>query len=84
MVAFIDEHRGDYGVEPICRVLPIAPSTYYDSRAKQSDPSLRSDRAKRDEELSVEVCRVHDESKRVYGAHKTWKELSRRGVNGQK
>jgi len=65
MVAFIDEHRGDYGVEPICRVLPIAPSTYYDSRAKQPDPSLRSDRAKRDEELSGEILRVHEDSKRI-------------------
>jgi hypothetical protein len=51
MVGFIDEHRGQYGVEPICAVLPIAPSTYYEHRARRRDPSLRSNRAKRDEEL---------------------------------
>lgn len=54
MASFIDDHRGDYGVDPIGRVLPIAPSTYYDSKAKQDDPSLHSARAQRDDELSVE------------------------------
>ena len=80
MASFIDGHRGDYGVEPICSVLPIAPSTYYDTKAKQDDPSLRSARAQRDDELSVEVERVHEDSKCVYGAHKTWKELGRQGI----
>ncbi|SOE01866.1 hypothetical protein SAMN05421508_1292 [Caenispirillum bisanense] len=51
MIAFIDEHRQAHGVEPICRQLPIAPSTYYDHRAKQADPSRRSDRARRDAAL---------------------------------
>jgi putative transposase len=52
MVAFIDEHREAVGVVPICDVLPIAPSTYYENKAQANEPQRRSDRAKRDEELS--------------------------------
>ena len=58
MVAFIDEHRDEYGVEPICAVLPIAPSTYYEHTARRLDPERRSARAKRDEELRDEIRRV--------------------------
>ena len=54
MVAFIDKHRGEYGVEPICDVLPIAPSTYYTQAARREDPQLRPARAKRDEKLRPE------------------------------
>src|SRR5688500_1267121 len=66
MIAFIDDHRGDYGVEPICKVLPIAPSTYHDHVAKRLDPSRLSARAKRDEAMKVEVHRVFEENFRVY------------------
>ena len=55
---FIDEHRGSYGVEPICAVLPIAPSTYYAHKAMQADPTLRSVRAHRDELLKAELQRA--------------------------
>ena len=58
MIAFIDDHRQEYGVEPICRVLPIAPSTYHGHAAKRRDPSRLSNRAKRDETLKIEVKRV--------------------------
>jgi hypothetical protein len=51
MVSFVDEHRGEYGVEPIWAVLPIAPSTYYERKPEEEDPSRRSLRAPRDEEL---------------------------------
>ena len=68
MVAFIDDHRQDYGVEPICAVLPIAPSTYYAVKAREADPALRSARARSDEALRVEVQRVWDENRHVYGA----------------
>ena len=51
MVGFIDAHRNAHGVEPICNVLPIAPSTYYDHLAKRADPSRLSDRARQDEAL---------------------------------
>ena len=58
MASFVDEHRESYGVEPICRELPIAPSTYYEARARQRDPARRSNRATRDEELGEEIRRV--------------------------
>jgi putative transposase len=64
MVAFIDELRNEYGVEPICEVLPIALSTYYEYRSRAEDPDRRPDRAKRDEELRLEIQRVWDETTR--------------------
>lgn len=70
MIAFIDEHREAHGVEPICRVLPIAPSTYHDHAAKRRDPSRLSSRARRDQELKPEVTRVFAENFAVYGVRK--------------
>ena len=81
MVGFIDDHRAEYGVEPICAVLPIAPSTYYAHKAWEADPTLRSERAKRDEILRVEIQRVWDENFQVYGAKKVWKQLNREGMS---
>lgn len=77
---FIDEHRDQYGVEPICRVLPIAPSTYRVHAAKIADPSKRSDREKRDAELRPEIQRVWDENYEVYGVRKVWRQLNREGT----
>lgn len=79
MIAFIDEHRVVYGVEPICRMLPIAPSTYYDHLARRRDPDRRSAREKRDEILSAEIRRAWEENFRVYGARKIWRQLLREG-----
>ncbi len=79
MIAFIDDHREAHGVEPICKVLPIAPSTYYDHLTKQADPTLRSDRAKRDLELKPEIERVFAENFEVYGARKVWRQMVREG-----
>ena len=79
MVAFVDAHREAYGVEPICEVLPMAPSTYYVQRAQAADPTKRSARAQRDEKLLVEVERVFRENLCVYGARKVWKQLLREG-----
>ncbi len=79
MVAFIDDHREDYGVEPICAVLPIAPSTYYAEKGRQMNPALRSARAQTDDELRAEIQRVWDENRHVYGARKVWKQLQREG-----
>jgi putative transposase len=73
LIAFIDEHREVYGVEPICKVLPIAPSTYHDHVAKRRDPARRSDRVKRDEVLKIEIRRVFEENFRVYGVRKVWR-----------
>lgn len=72
MVTFINDHRAVYGVEPICRVLPIAPSTYYTHAARLADPELMSARAKRDASLSDEIRRVFKENFEVYGAAKVW------------
>ena len=79
MTAFIDDHREACGVEPICKVLPIAPSTYYAYKAREADPALRSARAQSDEELRVEIQRVWDENRCVYGPKKVWKQLKREG-----
>ena len=75
MIAYIDGHKDRFGVEPICRVLPIAPSTYY--AAKNRPPSAR---ALRDEELKAEIGRVHGEHFGVYGARKVWRQLHREGI----
>ena len=79
MIAFIDDHREAHGVEPICKVLPIAPSTYYDHVARRRDPARLSARAKRDMALKVEVRRVFEENFRVYGVRKVWRQLQREG-----
>jgi len=79
MVKFIDDHRDTYGVEPICRVLPIAPSTYYAFKASERDPALRSVRSQRDEELRDEIQRVWDANLKVYGVRKVYKQLRREG-----
>ena len=79
MIAFIDEHRSVYEVEPICRVLPIAPSTYHAHAARRADPERLSLRAKRDEVLKSEILRVFEENFRVYGVRKLWRQLGREG-----
>ncbi|WP_148276566.1 IS3 family transposase [Sphingobium sp. SYK-6] len=81
MIAFIDEHRGDYGVEPICRVLPIAPSTYHEHLAQRRDPSRLSPRAQRDQMLKPEVVRVFTENFGVYGVRKVWRQMRREGFD---
>ncbi|MBJ7414382.1 MAG: IS3 family transposase [Niveispirillum sp.] len=81
MVSFIDAHRDAHGVEPICRVLPIAPSTYYSHLAGRSDPKRLSDRARRDAALRPEIRRVFEENWRVYGVRKVWRQLGREGVD---
>jgi transposase InsO family protein len=77
MVTFINTHRAAYGVEPICRQLPIAPSMYYEHQARAADPERLPARARRDQALAVEVRRVWDENQQVYGAKKVWKQLRR-------
>ena len=81
MVDFIDEHRGEHGVEPICDVLPIAPSTYCHHLAKRADPARRSDRARRDEDLRPEIRRVFEGNRSVHGARKVWRQLRREGFD---
>jgi putative transposase len=79
MVAFIDDQRATYGVEPICDVLPIAPSTYFRHKEAQRDPGKRSARAQQDEVLRPLIRRVWEENHCVYGPRKVWKQLRREG-----
>jgi len=76
MIAYIDANRDRFGVEPICQLLPIAPSTYYQHRKRR--PSAR---AVRDAALQVEIRRVHAEHFGVYGARKVWRQLHREGIS---
>jgi putative transposase len=80
MVRYIDEHKDRFGVEPICAVLPIAPSTYYEQKAREREPDRRPARAIRDDALKLQIQRVFDENFRVYGAHKVWKQINREGL----
>ncbi len=80
MIAFIDAHRAVYGVEPICRVLPIAPSTYREHAARRADPSKLPPRAKRDAELAGHIRRVWHDNFEVYGVRKVWRQLRREGI----
>jgi putative transposase len=79
MVRFIDAHRDAYGVEPICAVLPIAPSGYYERKARERDPARQPARARRDADLGAHIGRVWREHREVYGVRKVWKQLHRDG-----
>ena len=81
MIAFINDQRAVHGVEPICKVLPIAPSTYHAHDAQRRDPLRLSARARRDLALRVEVRRVFDANYRVYGVRKVWRQLQREGFD---
>ncbi len=80
MIAFIDDHRALYGVEPICRLLPIAPSTYHAHVARRADPARLPARARRDAALVAEIRRVHAANFGVYGVRKVWRQLAREGI----
>jgi putative transposase len=78
--AYIDRHRDVYGVEPICKVLQIAPSCYRRHAARMRDPALRSERAKHDEQLAPDIHKVWQANMQVYGADKVWRQLNREGI----
>ena len=77
MVSLVDAQRQAHGVEPVCALLPIAPSTYYEHKARQSDPERLPERSKRDTFLRPEIQRVWDDNFQVYGARKVWRQLNR-------
>lgn len=79
MIAFIEDNRLSFGVEPICKVLRIAPSTYFDRAVIARDPTRASDRPKSDANMCSEISRVFDDNRRVYGARKIWHALRREG-----
>ena len=80
MTAFVDENRADYGVEPICAELPIAPSVYYEHKRREREPERRSARSRRDAELRTRIRRVWESNFGVYGARKVWRQLQREGI----
>ncbi|SMX50671.1 hypothetical protein MAA8898_04916 [Maliponia aquimaris] len=80
MTAFIDEFREEFGVEPICRVLPIAPSTYHARKAVARDPSRASARVRRDAKLKDKIQEVWSDNRKLYGARKVWRALKRAGL----
>jgi putative transposase len=80
MVRYIDEHKDRFGVEPICKMLPIAPSTYYELKAREADPARLPARARRDADLKPLIHRVWQENFCAYGVRKTWKQLKREQV----
>ena len=79
MTGFVDAYRDDYGVEPICRVIKIAPSTYHEHARRRQQPETAPARVRRDTELKQEIQRVFDENFQVYGARKVWRQLQREG-----
>ncbi len=80
MIAYVDLHKDVYGVEPICAQLPIAPSQYYESEAREGDPTRLPPRLQRDRALMPEIQRIHDENFSVYGARKVWRQLGREDI----
>ena len=81
MIAFLDDHRGVFGVGPICRVLGIAPSTFYSFKAVERDPTLASDRARQDQKDMTAIKQIFDGSRGRYGARKVWHQLRREGCD---
>jgi putative transposase len=80
MVSFIDEHRGQCGVEPICAQLPIAPSVYYEHKAREARPERVPPRVRRDLAMSAQIQRVYEGNFKVYGARKVWRQLRREDI----
>jgi len=80
LISFIDEHRGEHGVEPICKELPVSLSTYYESKAREDDPERLPDRTKRDRSLELDIKRVWEENFQVYGVRKVWRQLNREQI----
>jgi transposase InsO family protein len=81
VIAFMETHVGEFGVEPMCRVLQIAPSTWHEHARRKADPARLSVRTRRDAGLSAEIRRVHAENFGVYGVRKVWRQLQREGLS---
>ena len=81
VIDFMDDHHDDYGTLPLCEVLHIAPSTWYERKAQKADPDKRSKRAKADDAMSLKIRQVFEDNFSVYGARKVWHQLKRQGEN---
>lgn len=77
---FIQQHREEYGVEPICRELPVATSSFYEQELRRRDPERQPARVQRDRDLGQQIQRVWEEHRQVYGARKVWKQLHREKI----
>ena len=80
VMSFIDAHREELGIEPICRELAIAPSSYHEHAVRLADPDRRPARALRDDEIREQISRVHEASFGLYGTRKVWHQLRRQGI----
>ncbi len=80
MVLFIDQHKAQYGVEPICRQIQIASSNYYEQKSRERDPDRLPERLKQDKLLECNIQRVWENNFKVYGANKVWRQLLREGI----
>jgi transposase InsO family protein len=80
VMSFIDSHREELGIEPICRELAVAPSSYHEHAVRLADPGKRSVRARRDDEIKEQIKRVHDNSSGLYGTRKVWHQMRREGI----
>ena len=81
MVIFVDQHREQYGVEPICEQIRIAPSSYYEHKARERNSDRLPERIKRDMKLELDIQRVWQDNFQVYGARKVWRQLLREGID---
>ena len=79
-MSFIDTHHGELGIEPICRELAVAPSSWHEHAARLADPGKRSARARRDDVIRGNISRVHEASFGLYGTRKVWHQLRRERI----
>src|SRR5690606_19364051 len=79
MIRFVDAYRDEHGVEPICRVLATAPSTYHAHAHRRENPETAPARVKRDAQLMSEIRRVFADNFQVYGVRKIWRQMQREG-----
>ena len=79
-MSLVDSHRQELGIEPICRELPFAPSSYHEHAVRLADPGKRSLRARRDDDIKEQIKRVHDDSSGLYGTRKVWRQMRREGI----
>ena len=84
VISFIDDHRKELGIEPICRELAVAPSSYHEHESRLADPDKRPARARRDDEIKEQIARVHEASFGLYGTRKVWHQLRREGIKVSK
>ena len=84
LISFIDQYKGIYGVEPICKQIPIASSTYYEQKPHQQEPERQPLRVQRDRVLMAEIRRVWEDNRCVYGVRKVWRTMKQEGITASR